>query len=185
MILASKANVWSKHKSHEMTSVFMLFPSWAEVDFFCCEPDFPWNLITFVTVLHTRGQRRWSFMCWVFIRERSQDKHTVKRWGRNPCTRETRLHLSRQQALAKHTHELDQGGWQECSRPKEEKKRAGLKLNMQKTKNMASDPITSWQIDGETVANFIFWDSRIIAYGDCSHEIKMLTPWQESFDQPR
>ena len=59
--------------------------SWAEVDSFCCEPDFPWNLITFITVLDTRGQRKWRFMCWVFIRKWSQDKHIVKRWGRNPC----------------------------------------------------------------------------------------------------
>ena len=73
----------------------MLFPSWAEADSFCCEPDFPWNLITFVTVLDTRGQRRWSFMCWVFIREWSQDKHVGKGWGGwNPCSQEARLHLS-------------------------------------------------------------------------------------------
>ena len=55
---------------------------------------------------------------------------------------------------------------------KEESKKVGLKLNIQKTKVMASSPITSWQIDGETVADFIFWDSRISADGDCSHEIK-------------
>ena len=48
----------------------------------------------------------------------------------------------------------------------------GLKLNIQKTKIMASGPITSWQIDGETVADFIFWGSKITADGDCSHEIK-------------
>ena len=54
---------------------------------------------------------------------------------------------------------------------KEESKNIGLKLNIQKT-NMASGPITSWQIDGETVAGFIFWGSRITAHGDCSHEIK-------------
>ena len=48
----------------------------------------------------------------------------------------------------------------------------GLKLNIQKTKIMVSDPITSWQIDGETVAEFIFLDSKITADGDCSHEIK-------------
>ena len=95
MILASKAHVRSKFKSHEMPSVFMLFPCWAEVGSFCCEPNFPWNLITFVTVLDTRGQRRWSFMCWVFIREWSQDKHVGKGWGgRNPCSQEARLHLS-------------------------------------------------------------------------------------------
>ena len=55
---------------------------------------------------------------------------------------------------------------------KEESEKVGLKLNIQKTKIMASGPITSWQIDGETVADFIFLGSKIIAYGDCSHEIK-------------
>ena len=58
---------------------------------------------------------------------------------------------------------------------KEESEKAGLKLNIQKTKIMASDPITSWQIDGETmeiVTEFLFLGSKIIADGDCSHEIK-------------
>ena len=58
---------------------------------------------------------------------------------------------------------------------KEESEKAGLKLNMKKTKTMSSGPITSWQIDGETVetvADFIFLGSKITAYGDCSHEIK-------------
>ena len=55
---------------------------------------------------------------------------------------------------------------------KEESGKVGLKLNIQKTKIMASSPITSWQIDGETVANFIFGGSKITADGDCSHEIK-------------
>ena len=55
---------------------------------------------------------------------------------------------------------------------KEESKKAGLKLNIQKMKIMASGPITSWQIDGETVSDFIFGDSKITADGDCSHEIK-------------
>ena len=58
---------------------------------------------------------------------------------------------------------------------KEESEKAGLKLNIQKTKTMASGPITSWQIDGETVetvADFIFLGSKITADGDCSHEIK-------------
>ena len=55
---------------------------------------------------------------------------------------------------------------------KEESAKFGLKLNIQKTKIMLSGPITSWQIDGETVADFIFWDSKITADGDCSHEIK-------------
>ena len=55
---------------------------------------------------------------------------------------------------------------------KEVSEKVGLKLNVQKTKIMASGPITSWQIDGETVADFIFLDSNITAEGDCSHEIK-------------
>ena len=55
---------------------------------------------------------------------------------------------------------------------KEESEKAGLKLNIQKMKIMASGPITSWQIDGETVANFIILGSKITADGDCSHEIK-------------
>ena len=55
---------------------------------------------------------------------------------------------------------------------KEESEKVGLKLNIQKTKIMAPCPITSWQIDGETVADFIFWGSKITADGDCSHEIK-------------
>ena len=55
---------------------------------------------------------------------------------------------------------------------KEESEKFGLKLNIQKTKIMASGPITSWQIDGETVADFIFLGSKITADGDCSHEIK-------------
>jgi len=55
---------------------------------------------------------------------------------------------------------------------KEESEKAGLKLNIQKTKSMASSPITSWQIDEETVADFIFGGSQITADGDCSHEIK-------------
>ena len=55
---------------------------------------------------------------------------------------------------------------------KEESEKVGLKLNIQKTKIMASGPITSWQIDGETVSDFIFWGSKITVDGDCSHEIK-------------
>ena len=55
---------------------------------------------------------------------------------------------------------------------KEENENVGLKLNIQKTQIMASSPITSWQIDGETVADFIFLGSKITADGDCSHEIK-------------
>ena len=57
---------------------------------------------------------------------------------------------------------------------KEDSEKAGLKFNYQKTKIMASGPITSWQIDGETVADFIFGASKIIADDDCSHEIKRL-----------
>ena len=55
---------------------------------------------------------------------------------------------------------------------KEESEKAGLKLNIQKTRIMASGPIISWQIDGETVSDFIFGGSKITADGDCSHEIK-------------
>ena len=55
---------------------------------------------------------------------------------------------------------------------KEESEKVGLKLNIQKTKIMASGPITSWQIDGETVADFVFLGSKITADGDCRHEIK-------------
>ena len=64
---------------------------------------------------------------------------------------------------------------------KVESKKVGLKLNIQKMKNMASSPITSWQIDGETVSDFIFGGSKITADSDCSHEI----PWKNSYDQPR
>ena len=55
---------------------------------------------------------------------------------------------------------------------KEESEKVGLKLNIEKTKVMASSPITSWEIDGETVSDFIFGGSKITADGDCSHEIK-------------
>ena len=55
---------------------------------------------------------------------------------------------------------------------KEESEKVDLKLNIQKTKIMASGPITSWEIDGETVRDFIFWSSKITVDGDCSHEIK-------------
>ena len=71
---------------------------------------------------------------------------------------------------------------------KEESEKVGLKLNIQKTKIMASGPITSWEIDGETVeivSHFIFLGSKITADRDCSHEIKTHTPWKESYDQPR
>ena len=66
---------------------------------------------------------------------------------------------------------------------KEESEKVGLKLNIQKTKIMASGPITSWEIDGETVADFIFLGSKVTADVDCSYEIKRpLTPWKESYD---
>ena len=68
---------------------------------------------------------------------------------------------------------------------KEESEKVGLKLNIHKTKIMASSPITSWQIDGEIVADFILGGSKITADGDCSHEIKMLTLGKESYDQTR
>ena len=71
---------------------------------------------------------------------------------------------------------------------KEESEKVDLKLSIQKTKIMASGPITSWQIDGETmetVTDFIALGSKITADGDCSHEIKMLAPWKKSYDQPR
>ena len=55
---------------------------------------------------------------------------------------------------------------------KEESEKIGLKLNIQKTKIMASGPITSWEIDGETVSDFLFWGSKITSDGDCSREIK-------------
>ena len=63
---------------------------------------------------------------------------------------------------------------------KGESEKVGLKLNIQKTKILASGPITSWEIDGETietVRDFIFLGSKITAVGDCSHEIKRLAPW--------
>ena len=68
---------------------------------------------------------------------------------------------------------------------KEESEKVGLKLNIQKTKIMASRPITSWQTDGErveTVRDFIFGGSKITTDGDCSHEIKTLAPWKKSYD---
>ena len=71
---------------------------------------------------------------------------------------------------------------------KEESEKAGLKLNIQKTKIMASGPITSWQIDEETVetvADFILEGSKITADVDCSHEIKRLASWKKSYEQPR
>ena len=66
---------------------------------------------------------------------------------------------------------------------KEESEKAGLKLNIQKMKIMASSPITPWQIDGETmktVTDFIFLGSKVTADDDCSHEIKTLAPWKKA-----
>ena len=71
---------------------------------------------------------------------------------------------------------------------KEESEKVGLKLNIQKTKIMKSGPITSWEIDGETVetvTDFIFGVSKITADGDCSHEIKRCLLLLRSYDQPR
>ena len=69
---------------------------------------------------------------------------------------------------------------------KEESEKSGLKLSIKKTKIMASGPSTPWQIDVETVTDFISLGSKISADGDCSHEIKRpLVPWKKSFDQPR
>ena len=68
---------------------------------------------------------------------------------------------------------------------KEESEKAGLKLNIQKMKIMASSLITSCQIDGETVTDSIFLGSTITADGDCSHKIKTLAPWKKSYDQTR
>ena len=71
---------------------------------------------------------------------------------------------------------------------KGESEKPGLNLNIQKTKIMASGPITSWQIDGETVeivADFVFLGSKITVDGDCSLEIMILAPWKKSFVQPR
>ena len=71
---------------------------------------------------------------------------------------------------------------------KEESEKVGLRLNIQKTKIMASGPITSWQTDEETmetVTDFILGGFKITADGDCSHEIKTCAPWKKSYDQPR
>ena len=61
---------------------------------------------------------------------------------------------------------------------------ADLKFNIQEMKIMSSGPITLWEIDVETVSDFILGGSKITEDGDCSHEIKRLTPWKESYDQP-
>ena len=68
---------------------------------------------------------------------------------------------------------------------KEESEKPGLKLNIQKTKTMAPGPISSWQIDGETVTNLLFLGSKITADGECSHEIKSHLLLGRKDDQPR
>ena len=71
---------------------------------------------------------------------------------------------------------------------KEESEKVGLKLNIQKTKIMEFSPITSWEIDGETIetiTDFLFMGSKITADGDCSHEITTLAPWKKSYDYPK
>ena len=71
---------------------------------------------------------------------------------------------------------------------KEKSEKAGLKFNIQKTKIMTSNSTTSWQIDGKkvkTMTDFIFLGSKIIADGDCSHEVKTFSPWKKSYDKLR
>ena len=71
---------------------------------------------------------------------------------------------------------------------KEDSEKSGLKLNIPKTKIMASGPITSWQIYGEkvvTMTDFISLGFKITVYSDCSHKIKIFVPWKWSYDQPR
>ena len=71
---------------------------------------------------------------------------------------------------------------------KEESEKSGLKFSIQKTKIMASSPITSWQIDGETmeiVTDFILGGSKITVDGDWSHEIKALAPWKKNYEKPK
>ena len=78
--------------------------------------------------------------------------------------------------------------WRGTKKPLDESEKVGLKLNIQKTKVTASGPITSWEIDGETVetvSDFILGGSKITSDGGCSHEIKTLIPWKESYDQSR
>ena len=78
--------------------------------------------------------------------------------------------------------------WKSLLKVKEESEKVDLKLNIKKTKIITSGPITSWETDGETVetlADFIFLGFKITADRDYSHEIKTLSPWKESYDQPR
>ena len=97
------------------------------------------------------GSTGWSQDC----REKHQQPQT-RRW-RHPYGRKRRGTKAKRNLLMK---------------VKEESEKAGLKLSIRKTKIMASGPITSWEIDGETVTDFIFSGSKITADGDCSHEIK-------------
>ena len=96
----------------------------------------------------------------------------------NPrCANDTNLMAESEKGLKRYLVKL-----------KQESEKAGLKLNSQKTKIMASGPITSWQIDGEgieTVTDFISLGSKITEDGDCRHEIKMLAPWKKNCDKPR
>ena len=84
---------------------------------------------------------------------------------------------------------MDGRKWRGTKEPLDESEKVGLKFNIQKTKIMASGPVSSLQIDGETmetVRDFIFGGSKITADGVCSHEIKRyLAPWKKSYDQPR
>ena len=76
--------------------------------------------------------------------------------------------------------------WTELMKVKEESEKAGLKLSIQKMKIVASGSITSWQIEEdkvEAVTDFIFLGSKITADGNCSHEIKILAPWKESYNK--
>ena len=78
--------------------------------------------------------------------------------------------------------------WRRTKEPLDESEKVGLKLNIQKTKIMASGPIISWQTDEETMEtmrDFIFFGSKITADGNCSHEIKTLASWKKTYDQPR
>ena len=68
---------------------------------------------------------------------------------------------------------------------KEDSEKFGLKLNIQKTKIMASGPITSWQIDGETVSDFIFWAPKSLQMVTAAMKLNTLTLWKESYEQPR
>ena len=71
---------------------------------------------------------------------------------------------------------------------KEESEKVGLKMNIQKTKIIASSPVTSWQVDGETVetvSDFIFGAPKSLQIVTAAMKLKMLTPWKESYDQPR